>query len=452
MYKPKNLWITDEVKDLPQVIQIKNKILQLDPNVNIKVVFSNRPEYVGAENDVDRFHEMKQTLLLCKRRGSFIETFASPGHIVEAPATMVKTLMNCCSKCEYCYLARTAIRQQWQKIYVNFDQLEQEMLNEVPIHTGLMTILSAYSQYEGEPLLKIPKGFKELSDSIRNELSKKGSMKVAESDVFEYLFSNLGDILLKLDCTLARDRFFDVKKMFENNFKANKIIPFSFNVSEYSDILAIEHIAGHLDYLMGIINRNPQLKMHFFTKSANSAALLKHHGDNRVKITMNFNTDYAIENYEHGTPSLKERINALQAIQTNGTFLSVVHLEPAIMYPDYKKDYMNLIGKIFKKVDPNKIDKVVIGMVRYSGQLLHHAKKLYPDSDMLDNAFEFVEPEYRGDRYRYDFDERIKFYKMMIAEIRKYSDCKITLGAENPDVWEALKMNTADVLQRAFVQ
>ena len=452
MYTPNNLLITDEVKNFPQVNQIKNRILLLNPNVNIKIVSSNRPEYDNAENEVERYFAMKDTLLLCNRRGSFIETFASPGHIVEGPATMVKTLMNCCYECEFCYLARTALRQQWQKIYVNLDQLEQEMINEVPIHTGLMTVLSAFSQYQGETLLKIPMGFKVLSDSIRNELSKKGSIKVSNSDVFDYLYSNLGEILLNLDCTLTKERFFEAKNMFENNFALNKALPFSFNVSEYSDILGIEHIAGHLDILMGIIHRNPQLKMRFFTKSANSAALLKHNADQRVTLTMNFNTEHSITNYEHGTSTLEERISALHDIQKNGTYLSVVHIEPIMVYPNFEKDYKDLIGEIFKKVDPNGIQKVALGMVRYTGQLISLIKKLYPDSDILDNEQDLVKPEYGYDRYRYDIDDRISFYKMMIAEIRKHSNCLITLGAETPDVWEAIQLDSKKVLSNVFYQ
>ena len=452
MYIPKNLWITDEVKNSPSVHQIKNRVLQLNPKVKIEIVSSNRPEYPDADNEAERFHSMKDTLLLCNRRGSFIETFASPGHIVEGPATMVKSLMNCCYKCEYCYLARTALRQMWQKVYVNMGQLEQEMLNEVPIHTGLMTLLSSFAQYEGEQLLKIPSGFKELSDSIRNELSKKGTVKITDSDVFDFMHTNLGDILLRLDCTLSKEKFFTVKDLFEENFDANKQLPFSFNISEYSDILGIEHIAGHLDFLMGIIHRNPHLRMKFFTKSANSAALLKHNGDRRVSITMNFNTEHCIANFEHGTASLSERISALQNIQKNGTYLSVVHLEPIIMYPNYEKDYKNLIGKIFKKVNPNGIEKVALGMVRYTGQLIGLVKKLYPDSDILDNDLELVKPEYGYDRYRYDIDDRINFYRVMITEIRKYSKCRITLGAELPDVWEALKLDSSKVINSVFHQ
>ena len=451
MNVPNNLMISREVEHHPRVIQIKNKILQYNPSAVISIVDSNRPEYPDATDAAERFHAMKDTLVLCSRRGSFIETFASPGQIVEGPATMVKTLMNCGYKCEFCYLARTAIRQQWQKVYVNLENLEQEMINEIPIHTGVMSLLSAYSAYTAEHLDKIPAGFKELSDEIRDSLSRKGERRVTEDEVYSFIHGNLGDLLLRLECTLSKEKFFDVKKALKLFFDKNRVLPFSFNVSEYSDILGIEHIAGHLDFLMGIIHRNPQMKMHFFTKSANQQALLKHDADLRVKVVMNFNTDFAINNYEHGTPSLSERINALKAIHENGTYMSVVHIEPAFIYPGSEQDYLNLINQIFSVVDLSKIEKVTFGMVRYTGQLMHQIRKLYPDSEILD-VHELIAPDYSNDRIRYEFDERVKFYQAMIAEVRKFSNCRINLGAENPEIWNELKLDNRPVTDRVFYQ
>ena len=130
----------------------------------------------------------------------------------------------------------------------------------------------------------------------------------------------------------------------------------------------------------------------------------------------------------------------------------MVLIEPAITFPGYEKEYVNLIRNIFKKVDPKKIDKVALGMVRYTGQLLSFLGDFYPDSGLIDNKYELKRPIYGYDRYRYDFDERVSFYQMMIAEIRKYTKCPITLGAENPEVWEALKLNPQTILDKEFYQ
>jgi DNA repair photolyase len=395
---------------------------------------------------------MKETLLLCERRGSFLETFASPGYIVEGPGTMVKTLMNCSAKCHYCYLNRTAIRQMWQKIYVNTEHLEQELLNEIPIHTGLMTVLSLSSLYGGETLLKIPVGFKELSDDIRNKLSGRGRNIVSNIDVYEYLNENIEAILPQLDEQLNTAKFRVKKQELKNAFNQNKKLPFSFNVSEYSDILGIEHIAGHLDFMSDLTERNPEFNMRFFTKFANIDTLLKHNGDNRVKVIMNYNPQSIIDSYEEGTASLDDRIKAHAAIQAIGGYRTVVLIEPAITFTGYEKEYVDLIGEIFKKVDAKKIDKVALGMVRYTGQLLTFMGRFYPDSGLIDNKYELRKPIYGYDRYRYDFDERISFYQMMIAEIRKYTTCPITLGAETPETWEALKLNPQTILDKEFYQ
>lgn len=361
---------------------------------------------------------------------------------------MVKTLMNCSAKCEFCYLNRTAVRQMWQKIYVNTEHLEQELLNEVPIHTGLMTILSLLSKYQGEALLKIPVGFKELSDDLRNKLSSRGRKSVSASDVYEYLNENIQEILTELSESKLAVKKRDLKDVFNQN----KSLPFSFNVSEYSDILGIEHIAGHLDFLLDITERNPSFNMRFFTKFSNIDTLLKHTGDNRVKVVMNYNTPFITDSCEQGTASLNERIEAHAALHAKEGYKSVVHIEPVITYPGYEKDYIDLIHTIFKKVDPKKVDKVTLGMVRYTGQLLSFLGKFYPNSSLLDNKYELCKPLHKHDRYRYDFEERISFYQTIIAEVRKYTTCPINLGAETPDVWEALKLNPRTVLDKDFYQ
>lgn len=451
IYIPDNLWIAEDAQNYPLVPDIIKRIQKLDPKVKPVIVSCNRPEYENAYDATDRFHEMKNTLLLCARSGSFLETFASPGHIVEGPATMVKTIMNCCGGCHVCYLNRTAVRQQWQKIYVNHDNLEQEMLNEVHIHKGLMTILSLASKYSGEPLLKIPKGFKELADDFRNKLSAKGRKEVDMIDVRYMLEKNISKILPQLIDNLDGKTFSVSRSVLESTL-GRQIMPFSINVSEYGDIAGIDHIAGHLDILLGIVERNPALNIHFFTKFANTDALLRHEGDNRVKVVMNYNPQSIIDAYEPGTASLKERINVHAAIQAKGGYKSVVHIEPAFIYPGSEKDYRNLIRDIFKKVDPKRIEKVTLGMVRYTGQLMTFIERFYPQSNILDNRYELEKPEYGNDRYRYQFEERLAFYKMMIAEVRNYTKVPINLGAETPEIWEGLKLNPQSVLDKEFYQ
>ena len=281
-------------------------------------------------------------------------------------------------------------------------------------------------------------------------LSSCGKKTVTNKTVFQYIKDNLPEILTELGCKANAKKISNLQQSLKAIFSANEKLSFSHNISEYSDMLGIEHITGHLDHILGIVERNKQLNVHLFTKFGNIDTLLKRNGDNRVKIVMNYNPQSIIDSYEPGTSSLSERIEAHTALQAKGGYKTVVLIEPIMMYKGYIKDYIQLLRDIFKKVDPSKLEKVALGMVRYSTQLITIIENLYPDSNIFENKDELIKPEESYDRYRYDYDERISCYAQLIEEIRKHTNCPITLGAENPEVWDDLQLDSKKAISREF--
>jgi DNA repair photolyase len=440
MFIPKRVFITRNLMGYPSVNDIIRKVQLMNPSADIQYCESSKPDLPEELGSSDRHQYMKETMVISERTSSFIETFASPGHIVENLGTMVKTSFNCPSHCQYCYLQRTALRQKWQRIYVNIEKLESEMLNELYVHRLLRTLLSSMSIASGESYDKIPEGFKVIADEIRKELSNSGKKTLDDNLSLNYLRDNVSEIFQKLNLEISEENEKLLLNKLPGLFEESKSHPLWFNVSEYTDVAALNHISGHLEYFMKLIDKNKDLRIKFFTKSPNLEGIIGLNADRRVKIVINLNTEHIINTYESGTSSLDERMETAKKLQANGSFVVDIQIEPIIKCEGYLEDYEKLIDRVFTELNPNEINKVTLGCVRYAPQLIGVIKKNYPDTDLFDPSQELSKPEQKYDRYRYFIEERVNIYSKLIDLIKERSPAKIGLGSETPELWEQIKM------------
>jgi spore photoproduct lyase len=166
---------------------------------------------------------------------------------------------------------------------------------------------------------------------------------------------------------------------------------------------------------------------------------------------MNFNTPFVIEHYESGTASLDDRLEAARKVQDAKGFRLRIVIEPIIKYPNYEKDYVELAGRIMRSLDPERIEEIAMGCVRYSGRLEARVRRNFPETDLFTEAQGLL-PQVKNDRRRYPLDERVRLYKMVHEEFRKHTKVYIRLGAETADVWEALCWDSSAFMQKSAYQ
>jgi spore photoproduct lyase len=217
-------------------------------------------------------------------------------------------------------------------------------------------------------------------------------------------------------------------------YDKNKSYKPVFVISEYTDLLAIDHIADHFRLFMDLIQKHDDLKLSFRTRSANVDRFIKYNGKDRVMVTIQLDPEYVIKNYQKNTSLLPERIQAISKVMNSTGFKMKIAIEPIIFYKGYEKDYVGLIQELAKHIDMNKVDNFDIGCFRASKNLQTCIGANYPKSDILDLEHPLEKPV--GEKkWRYPLAERVKIYKILIDEIRKYSNSRISLGAENPEAW-----------------
>ena len=126
------------------------------------------------------------------------------------------------------------------------------------------------------------------------------------------------------------------------------------NIGEYSDIVGIDHITNFLAEVMKWVQEDNGLKFSFKTKCANLENLFTFPANDRIKITMNLNSQAAITKYEIGTSSLDDRIKAINRIIKAGGFVVQLAIEPIIRYKNYEADYENLVQSNNKRNRPSE--------------------------------------------------------------------------------------------------
>ncbi|MCB9211230.1 MAG: hypothetical protein H6609_17820 [Ignavibacteriales bacterium] len=434
MYVPKNVIITEKVKKYPEAQIILNRIMALNPKVKVTYSNNEKPQYPGVTNSADRYHYMKDTVVLAHRGDPFIETFASPGRIFEKPGTMVKSVFMCGLECKFCYLQTTAIRHYRQRIFLNTDHLENEILNELVLDPMIRSILSIMEKLSGQNFYKIPKNFKKVCDKIRKSMNGRNRKLLTEKKVRDYLKTRLYFILEEMEFDFDRSKLMRILDKLDLIYDKNKSYKPVFVISEYTDLLAIDHISDNFKLFMDLIQKYTDLEISFRTRSESVDRFIQYDGKDRVLVTIQLDPDYVIRNYQINTSTLTERIIAIGKVLNAKGFKLKIAMEPIIMYKGFEKDYVDLIQELAKHIDMKKVDNFDIGCLRASSNLQTEIRKNYPKTDVL-NLEHPLEKPVDEKKWRYPLAERVKIYKVLINEIRKYSSSRISLGAENPEAW-----------------
>ncbi|MGE5679886.1 MAG: hypothetical protein ACM34K_03300 [Bacillota bacterium] len=90
----------------------------------------------------------------------------------------------------------------------------------------------------------------------------------------------------------------------------------------------------------------------------------------------------------------------------------------------------------------NYLSGVNFGSIRYATQLIGIIKNNYPETDLFDPAQNILKPIKSGDKWRYPISDRVNVYSLLLNELRKNAEVPVSLGAENPEVWQMLKLST----------
>ena len=431
--------VTNSAKDSDYAKQVVSHSLKLDPSIEIiytgvtkngKDILRFPSQLQGAGN----YWWMKETLYISERKTTpFIETFPSPGDIVEKPTTVLKLGFHCKSICQYCYLQKT--KPSNQLAYSNLESIKQELRLESYVHKCTLTLWSVISHIQKRSYAKLPENLHTESDELRLKLHK--LTEIDDSIIIQLLANEAKSIIDRLEIDYNPDELnsvvSDIQKLYQENLK----FPLVVLVSEYSDILAIESIAGQMEYIFtDLLPEYTEVNFQVNTKTAYKDCFLKFDGQNRVIVKVSLNPKIVIDKYEKGTSNLEERLDFIKSLQEKGGYLIRIGVEPMLIFDDWQKAYKELVDIVASSIDLDSVMNITLGSLRLRRGLKTEIIRNYPWTDLF-NEVEIFDKPYREDkRERYTEKIRVEQYRLMIDELSKRTNTDIILGAEYPEMWD----------------
>lgn len=159
-----------------------------------------------------------------------------------------------------------------------------------------------------------------------------------------------------------------------------------FHAGEFSDSLALSHLTGELPVLFESFSQLPNAKLELRTKSANTRELKKLKPLPNIIISFSLSPQKSSAEIDLKTPNLMLRLKALQELENLGYKLAL-HFDPMIYSPNFETSYQEMVEQIFRHIQPQSIDYISIGVVRFTKDVYREVERNYPQSDLLKQDF-----------------------------------------------------------------
>ena len=145
-------------------------------------------------------------------------------------------------------------------------------------------------------------------------------------------------------------------------------------ISYDTDLLAFDPLNQVTQWLnFAQIQENMHIELR--TKSANYRPLQKLKPNDRVTIAWTLSPQSVIEKYEHKTPSLKNRLNAIKILSEAGWKIRIC-FDPMLDIENFSEIYEPFVDEVFSEIEADKLSQCTIGTFRIGNKHLKNIKKM----------------------------------------------------------------------------
>jgi spore photoproduct lyase len=131
-----------------------------------------------------------------------------------------------------------------------------------------------------------------------------------------------------------------------------------------SDSLMWGNRHGILDALFTFAREHPNVILELKTKSNTIGYLLEHDVPKNILCTWSLNPQTIIDNEEHLTASLEERIASARALADKGVLVGF-HFHPIVVYENYLQEYGEIIQQLLEQFTPQEVVLVSMGTLTF---------------------------------------------------------------------------------------
>ena len=204
---------------------------------------------------------------------------------------------------------------------------------------------------------------------------------------------------------------------------------------EFGDSLALDELLGLNRELIEFIRPWPQAVLEIKTKWHRVEPLLPLGPNPQVIFAWSLNTPRLIRQEEFGAAPLEARLAAAQKCAGAG-FRLAFHFDPLICYPDWEKEYREVVERLFAAVPADRIAWISLGALRYMPPLKNIIRQRFPASRIADAEFITA------------LDGKKRYFKTQRAEM--FARMREWIGALAPEVFVYLCMESPWMWQQVF--
>jgi len=186
--------------------------------------------------------------------------------------------------------------------------------------------------------------------------------------------------LMTLDA-IDNSFYHENKIIFDHSFaeklQALKLDPdqiYHIGTGQSSDSLMWGNKQGILDALCTFAYANPNVILELKTKSKNITYLLEHDIPANIICTWSLSTPALINNEEHRTASLQDRLDAARQVADQGILVGF-HCHPMIHYDRWQEDYSTLFRKLQTLFTPSEVTLFSLGTLTFTKSVVKQIRQ-----------------------------------------------------------------------------
>ena len=173
----------------------------------------------------------------------------------------------------------------------------------------------------------------------------------------------------------------------EQNIKDREPEITVFEGAATSDPIPVEYLTGSLRRTIEFFAGQELGRFRFVTKFSDIDSLLDIVHNNHTEVRFSLNTESVINEYERGTASAQDRINAAKKIAQAGYPLGFL-IAPIVIYPEWKRQYAELISTLRDSLPGGARPKFELITHRFTARAKKNIEAVFPGSTLPMNEEE----------------------------------------------------------------
>lgn len=206
-----------------------------------------------------------------------------------------------------------------------------------------------------------------------------------------------------------------------------------------SDSLAMGNRNGILEAQLEFAEKHPNIILEFKTKTKNVDYFLSHNIPKNIFVCWSLNPQIIINNEEHFTASLAQRISAARQLADAGIIVGF-HFHPIVCYEGWDAEYRNIVQTLLRTFSPNEIGMISMGTLTFIKPAIKNLRALGIKSKILQIQFKDA-----SGKYSYSREIKEKIFGTVWEAFKPWHDkVFFYLCMEERELWKSVMGRSYD--------